>query len=362
MMTETEMIESLTEELLSINRFTRDDVYNTFERFVQNKDLLRRCIDIGDLHFDYVKYQTMFKDTLFETGIAYSLKLTQCAHQASSVHTTTALTEGYRGIVQSLAHYTQTIWINSTTIDSTRPDVFVKSAFNRIGDMIENSLKPYLITANEMRCIVEHSTPKQQTLGAIVDALIQYNSIFKALYSDLLMGITVSQWRNIADHGDYKYTPDGIHIEYGPSQERKKKIISQDELVQVLITIDNLLYMNKMARTLISIDYYGHYSAEPGRSEKSTFTQRDDQIMQIVETSYAYGFVISNLDLDRTSCQLEINQHFGIVSRSELQAYLTLLCTILDKPFFCLVYRKNKVEYTADFKDRQLIVMKYIVK
>lgn len=362
MMSEADVVKGLTEELLSVNHFTREDVYTTFEAFVKNKELLRRCVDIGDLHFDYIKYQTMFKNTLFEEGISSIIELTHHAYQVSDKTTTDVLTEGYRRFVQGLAHYTQTLWSNSPSIDRTRPDVFVKAAFSRIGDAIENSLKPYLLTTNEMRCIIENSVPKQKTLGAVVDALIQYDPIFKALYSDLLLGITVSQWRNIANHGDYRYAQDGIHIEYGPESERKRKTISQDELTLVLIAIDNLLYMNKTARTLVSIDYYGRYSAEPGRSEKSTFARKDDQIMQIVETSYAYGFTVSNLELSDTLCQLEINQSFGRVNKAELQTYLSLLSAMLDRPFSCLIYRKNKVEYTADFKNRQLIVMRYIVK
>lgn len=362
MMSEPDVVKSLTKELLSVDRFTREDVYAAFEIFVQNKDLLRRCVDMGDLHFDYIKYQTMFKNTLFEEGISNIIELTHRAYQVSAETTTDVLTEGYRRFVQGQAHYTQTLWSNSNYIDRTRPDIFVKAAFNRIGDMIENSLKPYLLTTNEIRCIIEKSAPKQQTLGAVVDALIQYDPIFMALYSDLLLGITVSQWRNIANHGDYRYAQDEIHIEYGTANERKRKTLSQDELMLVLITIDNLLYMNKTARALFSIDYHGRYSAEPGRSEKSIFTQKDDQIMQIVETSYAYGFTVSNLELSNTSCKLKINQYFGRVSRPELQAYLRLLSAILDRPYFCLVYRKNRVEYTANFKNSQLIIMRYIVK
>ena len=46
--------------------------------------------------------------------------------------------------------------------------------------------------------------------------------------------------------------------------------------------------MNKMARTLLSIEYYGHYSAEAGIKEKTSYTKKDDQMMQIVEILLSY--------------------------------------------------------------------------
>ena len=362
MVTEKDFIKGLTDELLSVDHFSRKDVFDTFSKYIDNKTILQKCIDIGDLHFDYVKYHTIFQGTLFEDGILEIVKLAKQAFQASPTETARVLTESYVGIASGLAHYTQTLWGSSWTIDDNRPDVFVKTAFTRIGDMIENSLKSYLFMINEFRCIVSGSVPNQKKLGTVVDVIMNMNPVFKSLYSDLLLGITVSQWRNISDHGDYKYTPEGVEVEYGPDNNRKKKTISHDELGCLLVTIDNLLYMNKMARTLLSIEYYGHYSTEAGIREKSSYTHKDDQMMQIVETSYAYGFVVTKLSRKTQPYKIELDQKFGPVSRKELEGYLRVMSSIIEDDFSYLIYRKGKVEYTANLIDRKLIIMKYIVK
>lgn len=362
MVTEKDFIKGLTDELLSVDHFSRKDVFDTFSKYIDNKGLLQKCIDIGDLHFDYVKYHTIFQGTLFEDGILEIVKLAKQAFQTSPEETARVLTESYIGIASGLAHYTQTLWSASWEIDEERPDVFIKTAFTRMGDMIENSLKPYLFMINEFRCIAAGNVPNQKKLGAVVDVVINMNPVFKSLYSDLLLGITVSQWRNISDHGDYKYTSAGVEVEYGPENNRKKKMVAQDELRCLLVTIDNLLYMNKMARTLLSIEYYGHYSAEAGIKEKTSFTQKDDQMMQIVETSYAYGFIITKLSRKTRPYKIELDQKFGSVSRKELEEYLRVMSSIVDGDFSYLIYRKGKVEYTANLIDRKLIIMKYIVK
>lgn len=362
MMSESDFIKHLTNELLSVDRFSRDSVFETFEPYVQNKDLLKKCVDIGDLHYDYVKFRTMLKDTIFEIGLSYIIELAQQAFVVSPEKTAIVLSEGYRSIVLSLAHYTQSLWGSFPEIKDTRLDVFVKTAFSRIGDLIENSLKPYLITINELRCIIENKIPKQKKLGVIVDVLMQYNPIFKSLYSDLFLGISVAQWRNIADHGDYKLTREGIEIEYGPEQGRKKKLVSKADLVYILTALDNVLYMNKTARTFLSIDYHGHYSSEAGRSEKTIYAQNDDLLMQLVETSYAYGFIILSIDLQQTPCIVDIDQCFGMVCAAEIKAYLNIMCALIEKPYSFHIYRGGKVEYTADFDNKQLTVLKYIVK
>lgn len=361
MITKKDFIKGLTDELLSVDRFSREDVFCTFSKYVDNKSMLKKCIDIGYLHFDYVKYHTVFEGTIFENGISEIVELAKRSFKASSEKTACVLTDSYVGIASGLAHYTQTLWNSSHKIDNSRPDIFVKAAFVRLGDMIENSLKPYLFMINEFRCIASGDVANQKKLGTVVDVISQINPVFKLLYSELLMGITVSQWRNIADHGDYKYTFEGIEVEYGPENNRKKKIITEEDLGCLFIAVDNILYMNKMARSLLSIEYHDQYFTEVGQKEKSEFTRKDDQMMQIVETSYAYGLTVQEMNLDEELCEIDVNQYFGPISRKEIESYLTIMCSIISKPYFFKIYRNDKVEYTAEICDRKIVVLKHIV-
>ena len=360
--TETEFIGHLTDELLSIERFSKEDVYSTFEKYVQNKELLRMCVNYGELHFDYVKYQTIFKDTLFEIGIGEVLKLTQQAYSISPQETSKILSQGYKRISLGLAQYTQRMWSQSPKIEDVRPDVYVKTLFTHIGDMIENSLKPYLLMINELRGVVVGKPATQKKLGSIVDVLMQYNPIFKGLYSELLLGITVSQWRNISDHGDYKYTMSGVEIEYGPENQKKKKILAKDDLGCIFIAIDSLLYMHKTARTLLSIEYHGCYSTEEGINEKSLYTKQDDNMMQMVETAYAYGLTVQKVALNKTPIQIEVNQYLTNISRENLKLYVEIMVLNLNKPFTMWVYRKGQVEYTVKYSGEKVVVFSYIVK
>lgn len=58
----------------------------------------------------------------------------------------------------------------------------------------------------------------------IVDVLMNYQDEFKALYKDMLLDISISQWRNIADHGSYENVENGVEVTYGANDEFKKVI------------------------------------------------------------------------------------------------------------------------------------------
>lgn len=123
----------------------------------------------------------------------------------------------------------------------------------------------------------------------IVDVLINYQDEFRALYKDMLWDISISQWRNIADHGSYENTENGVEVTYGANDEFKKVIMIQ-ELEVLMCTLDTLLYMHKTAYTLLSIDYIEMLKDAFLYTKSKKETWNDNMISQFVETSYAYGF------------------------------------------------------------------------
>ena len=92
-------------------------------------------------------------------------------------------------------------------------------------------------------------------MGVKIDALIAYSDVFKALYKDLLLDVSVSQWRNIANHGDYKIVDETVEVTYGNTNNLQTKHVTKEELIILLKTIDVLLYMHKIAFVLLSVDY-----------------------------------------------------------------------------------------------------------
>lgn len=239
-----------------------------------------------------------------------------------------------------------------------RFDLFVKEAFQMIGERTENSLKPFVLVLNEMCRIIQNKESVSVKFGVALDALISYNEIFSGLYKDLLLNISASQWRNISDHNDYDIKNNVVEVEYG-SSNRIKKEISKTDMMILLKTIDVLLYMHKTALTLLSINYGRHMDINMSAKIKNENTKQDDLISQLVETSYAFKFELKRIDLKTSPIEIVVVSEEVEISRETLTRYLTIVANFLNKDYTVLVYQNKKVEYQANYTDKKLYVFKF---
>ena len=174
----------------------------------------------------------------------------------------------------------------------------------------------------------------------------------------MLWDISISQWRNIADHGSYENTENGVEITYGANDEFKK-VISIEELELLMCTLDTLLYMHKTAYTLLSIDYIEMLKDAFSYTKSKKETWNDNMISQFVETSYAYGFEVRSIEKDVNVWELEVGSDIEQEKDS-----LIKYCSVISKFLECYkltIYRMNKVEYKIQFVDGKLEIFKYKV-
>lgn len=108
----------------------------------------------------------------------------------------------------------------------------------------------------------------------------------------------------------------------------------------VLATLDTLLYMHKTAYTLIHID---HIDGLP-ITEKYHETTNDDLVMQIVETSYAYG--LEAFAIEKESWNIAALIRKQELTRQDLEQYCAVIVAILsEKKFSVLIYNGVQVQY-----------------
>ena len=125
-------IEHLNEELRSVDNYTRDDVFNVFEKYVTNKAKLRKAIDFGLLYYDYTKFKTLFEGTLFEDGLSLILQLYDSALKQNYSESIRLFKDCYPTIARGFASRAQIIWTNRIDTLPDRLDLFAKSAFQLI--------------------------------------------------------------------------------------------------------------------------------------------------------------------------------------------------------------------------------------
>lgn len=358
MITDSEFIENLNKEL-GDKTFDRNNVYCVFEPYVKNKEALRKAVDWGIFHYEYIQFSNFMKDTLFENGIALIIDMCNAAFECDREKTAIVLKESYEEISFGLASYTQATMID-TPIDSiARFDLITKQIFQSIGDRIENSLKPYISFLNSIRTIVNGTENSQNKLGVKIDALIAYSDVFKALYKDLLLDVSVSQWRNIANHGDYKIVDETVEVTYGNTNNLQTKHVTKEELIILLKTIDVLLYMHKIAFVLLSVDYSSCLDISEVKKQKNPYTNKDDTVSQIVETSFSYGYRVLSIDSDSSPWRIAVETKEHENDRNALTTYLRVIAAFVGNDYEMLVYTKEKVEFQVKYTDKKLSIFKY---
>ena len=351
------LIEQLNSELHTVDDFTPEDVFNAFEKYITNKAKLQKVVNFGLLHYDYTKYKTLFEGTLFEEGLAQILHLYDCALSQNYPKSIQIFEDSYPDVARGFASRTQVILTSGINPLPDRLDLFTKTAFQLIGDGIENSLKPFLGFLEAVYCVSQNKSLNKKKLGVIVDVLISNNELFKSLYKNLFLDITISQWRNIADHGSYSCTSDGkIEIHYG-EKNKVTKYIERQDLEMVLVTLDTLLYMHKTAYTLIHIDHIDNLPT----TEKYHETTNDDLVMQIVETSYAYGFEAFSIEKENWDIAVLLRKYD--LTRQDIEQYCAVIAAILtEKKFSVLIYNGTQVQYQIIYDQRRAEIYRYIVR
>lgn len=350
------LIKHLNRELNAVDNYTQEDVFNVFEKYIADKVKLQKVIDFGLLYYDYASYKVSIEGTLFEDGLAEILRVYNCALKQNQLKSIQIFKDSYPAVTRGFASWTQIIRPNGVGQLPNRFDLFVKTAFQLIGDGVENSLKPYLEFLDAIYHVSRDKPVVKKKLGVIVDGLMANSKLFKALYKTLFLDITVSQWRNIADHGSYTCNSDGkIEIHYGQDNSITKYIERQD-LERVLATLDTLLYMHKTAYTLMHIDHIDHIPT----IEKYYKTENDDLVMQIVETSYAHGLEV--FAVERGSWNIAALIRKQELTPQDLKRYCAAIATFLyEEKFSVLIYKGSQVKYQIIYDQRKAKIYEYAI-
>ena len=135
---------------------------------------------------------------------------------------------------------------------------FRHEAFRNIGSLIESYLFPHLRDVlMQVRLIggkaANYSKINELNLGNIVNELKGSLGMPEFL-SPPPWGISLNQWRNIAQHHSSCVRDDLIYAYYGESQKKQEIILSRTDLWDALKTIYSICDLINTARTLFVID------------------------------------------------------------------------------------------------------------
>jgi hypothetical protein len=138
------------------------------------------------------------------------------------------------------------------------PDLFAKSCIRDIGDMLEGSLQPFV----RLRLDMKRVAGKRATTAAPVPSMSFGQVIGElvaagrpgAIYRPLSYGLTVSQWRNIANHNSYEVCGQEVVCAYGTPGSLSTLRMPLNELLDLARYVNSLYYVHKVAYEFFAID------------------------------------------------------------------------------------------------------------
>lgn len=346
------VLEHLKFELSISHKIESNEIMESFSQYVDNKKDLAEMIELGMLRFEYLQYASIFKGTLFEDGIKYIVELARKADSTDSVNFRETYSSSVNEISKGLSNWFLVARVQTSDTACQRIDVWAKSIFRDLGDLIESCLQPYLRFVIALEHITKNkSVSIPEKLGAVVNELRKENDLYEAFLFTMPLEIPVSQWRNIADHGDYTYLGEGkIEVRYGIKNDAKNKILDKGEIQFVARYMDALLYMFKLAETLLRIDFHPLQDIPEWTEETAT----DNWISQLVETSYTYDIEVVSVDDNAILLRMDSE-----LSMQDIEKYIKSLPIILKREFeMCLMYR-DVMRYIVKF-DGKIVEIKYL--
>lgn len=84
--------------------------------------------------YEYVWYKGLFEGTLFEEVIESVISMFRIAYTQSPIDSTKIFQENYSDVSKGYANHTQLAWLHNTQMTQERLDLFIKSAFEVIGN------------------------------------------------------------------------------------------------------------------------------------------------------------------------------------------------------------------------------------
>lgn len=115
--------------------------------------------------------------------------------------------------------------------------------------------------------------------------------------------------------------------------------------------------MHKTAYTLIHID---HIDCLPAM-KKYHETTNDDLVIQIVETSYAYG--LEAFFIEKESWNIAVLIRKQEMTRQDIEQYCAVIAAILsDEKFSVLIYNGKQVQYQLIYNQRRAEIYKYVAR
>ncbi len=235
-----------------------DLVFQTLNRFINNKEIVSKVIELGTHNWEVSLILEMEKESWFSESLLYltgSLRSSIVNNKEISV---SVLEKMYPVIHESLACYHDSFFLQQE-INSKNPRHTVRAYFRMLGDTVESSHKPHtLLIYRMMTCDPTNQLfgrPESVSFGKAVSSLLEISEL-ENMYKTILFGVSLSQWRNIAQHSNYQYDKNSEKITCTFGSNNPQTVdISIEQLLELLLSLNKLQALQKIAVSFCMIEF-----------------------------------------------------------------------------------------------------------
>ena len=235
----------------------RDEAVADLFGYFENPDRLKRVFDGCALRYEHAFLQRNKAFPWVDTTLHLMLKEFRGARDSNA----SLCFETFGVMMDSVNRGMRNVAVvGSLQLDIGKlgAEFTTKSVLRDVGDVLEGSLQPFArlrLAMQEVAGIRIDRSPSiaNMTFGEVISELAS-REIGGDIYRPSPFGISVSQWRNIANHNGYTVKDDEVICTYGSAGRLKQFSCTVSALIELARYIDTLGFLHKVAFEIFNID------------------------------------------------------------------------------------------------------------
>ena len=253
-----------------------DEVIAELSRYFENPERLERAFGVGGFHYEHAFLQRNKLVSWVDVNLRLMLKEFRDARDCS----TSLCFRTWGSFMEAVDRGTRNVSVVGSLqldIGKLEAEFATKSILRDVGDILEGSIQPLVRLRLAMREVAGKRTGRSLPIGNMnfgdVIAELAPIGIKGDIYRPRPFGVSVSQWRNIANHNSYTVKNDRVACTYVRPGQEKQILCTINDLVELAKYVDTLGFLHKVAFEIFSTDNLNELAPHAPRLEITEFTK-----------------------------------------------------------------------------------------
>jgi hypothetical protein len=234
-----------------------DQAVTDLSTYFENLDILPTALGAGGLRYEHAFLKHHHSEPWIDAALRTMLAEFRSARNVDASCCFQTWGKWFESIDRAIRNAASVAFLQHG-LDNLSPEFTTKSILRDVGDILEGSLKPLAQLRLDMQSItgvrVAGATPvSSMSFGKVVEELAS-RPYSGDIYRPRPFGLTVSQWRNIANHNNYEVKGSEVICIYGSPGHQKTFRLPVNDLFNLGRYMDKLQFIHKIAFEFFSID------------------------------------------------------------------------------------------------------------